>query len=96
MGRTSYEDIKKYKIWEKLNNNQTSLIPIDNKTLSNKEEIRFFIYKYVIKFTSSKKYRISFKSTNGLKSRFPAFPLNFWLYTPQHKDDSAPIKNKNK
>ena len=38
------------------------------------------------------KKKLSFRKTGGFKTNDPRENINFWLYTPQHSKDKAPIK----
>lgn len=88
MGRSSYEDYDQYEFRA---SGQQTLIPFENN-ISNKQHYRFKIYKMVDEWAKSNKLRISLKSNRGFRSYNKYAPLNFWFYTPQHDEDTAPLK----
>lgn len=61
--------------------------------LSNNDKERLPILHYVRKEARKQTLGVSLKLSNGLCTRNPNKPLNFWLYTPQRSNDKAPIKS---
>lgn len=97
LARTSYVDYEKYKKW--LNKGQQSLFPDENLNdieISGREEHRFEIYKYIDTYSKHKNWSVSLKTKHGFNTFDKSKPLNFWFYRPQHENDKAPLKNKQK
>jgi hypothetical protein len=92
MGRTSYEDVEKYKEYIIYKESPTKLISSETQKFSNRDRYRCYFYNCVKKFTELNKYNVSLESAGGFKSWNPKVPLNFWFYTPQHEEDKAPTK----
>ena len=40
----------------------------------------------------SRKFGVSLESNRGLRTFDPRNPINFWMYTPQHERDIAPVQ----
>ncbi len=67
----------------------------ENKDIDKK---RCEIIDQLLKHKKKQKLGISFKNTKGLRSMNPKpeYPINFWWYNPQHKNDKAPVKSDNR
>jgi hypothetical protein len=60
--------------------------------LSNKDRERCTVIKYLDDVCKRCKLYVGLKSSRGFKTHDPGFPINFWLYEPQHPDDKAPVR----
>jgi hypothetical protein len=57
---------------------------------SNRDKERFQVLYYFNSICKKLKLGVSLKSTQGLQTKNPANPLNFWPYYPQSPEDIAP------
>lgn len=62
--------------------------------ISNADEDRFKVIKYLYKRSREKKLGLSLKTNGYFITHNPTNPINFWHYTPQHDDDQAPLRNE--
>lgn len=59
---------------------------------SNSDRNRFAVLEQFYIKCRENKLGVSLKTSRGLRTRNPAKPINFWMYTPQHPNDKAPTK----
>ena len=84
-----------YCLWKhNLATQQSTLFPNPNEEIqfSNREEVRFCIMHHINKECKKMKLGVSLKTKKRFHTFNPKNPINFWLYTPQHKYDKAPTK----
>jgi hypothetical protein len=61
--------------------------------LSNGDRERCRLLGILNSHCKAQKWGVALRSTQGLATRDPARgPINFWLYTPQHESDRAPVR----
>lgn len=60
---------------------------------SNSEKERFQVLDHLNFRCKGRKLRVGLKTSRGLETYNASYPLNFWLYRPQHEEDKSPIKN---
>ncbi len=74
--------------------NTPSLFKQPDVVFSCSEIERFQVLDYFNCGCKDKKLRVSLSTDEGLKTYKPSYPLNFWLYRPQHDKDKAPTRKK--
>jgi hypothetical protein len=94
LGVYSYGHFHKYQTWKLSQGGQASLFAKTEKLqkLSKSETVRFPLLQTFSDQCKNKSFAISLDSTKGLQTRKPSERINFWLYTPQHPKDKAPVK----
>lgn len=94
IGAYSYLAYSKYIDWLPTEQGQLTFeIGLNtNVRLSNSELERFRVIKYLNERCKNHKLRVRLSSAHGFRTYDPKFPVNFWLYEPQHSNDKAPIK----
>ena len=66
-----------------------------NKTnFTPKEDEHCFVLNHLSEGCKQAKFAVSLNNTNGLFTRNPSKPMNFWLYQPQGEYDKAPVRKK--
>jgi len=60
-------------------------------TLSNADRERCPVIEYIYQQCKTHKLYVSLSSTEGLRTRDPRSPMNFWWYEPQGEYDKAPL-----
>jgi hypothetical protein len=92
----SYGQFEAYLQWELDQSRQASLFSklLNNHILTESENEKMSALSYFIQNCKLRKLPISLKSSKGLKTHKPSSSINFWLYTPQHVLDKAPINTK--
>jgi hypothetical protein len=93
----SYHAFPKYAQWKDSQNPTPPLFDLpDNEVkklkLSRNDKDRLRILQHVRNEAGKCAFNVSLESSKGLFTWTPAHALNFWLYTPQHAQDKAPIK----
>lgn len=86
LARTLFTTVKQLSLFD---------VEIDNSikpSRADKERCRL-IFEFN-KLCKSKKLGVSLDTYQGLRTRDPNNPINFWWYEPQHYLDKAPIKEK--
>ena len=68
----------------------------DDPVMSNREINRFELLNYFNNCCKKEKLGVSLDSFCCLCTRNPKYPINFWHYEPQHEQDKAPTKAKNR
>ncbi|QSR84166.1 DUF3800 domain-containing protein [Methylacidimicrobium sp. B4] len=91
--RNKYE---KYEQWRANQSPQARLFDSaeEQVSMSQSERARFQVLKEFDELCKGSKLGVSLKSTQGLRTRDPKNPINFWMYEPQHPEDKAPQKGK--
>ncbi|NQU43199.1 DUF3800 domain-containing protein [bacterium] len=94
----SYAAFDKYQQWKIDQDATPSLFGpcdcgIEKLTLSNSDNERLPILHHVRQESGKRRLQVSLDSSNGLCTKTPINPLNFWLYTPQRANDRAPLKS---
>ncbi len=95
LGAYSHAEYQKYEEWRKLENRQLTL-ELDfgqsgpSIKLSNRDKVRCKIINQLNMLCKQHKLSIGLSSTRGFKSYKPQYPMNFWVYEPQHLNDKAP------
>ena len=92
LGAFSHSAYDKYETWLHLQSGQMSLFGGRECTVSNRERERFRVMQHLDKECKKHKLRVGLKSSRGFKTYDPQYPINFWLYEPQHPEDKAPIR----
>ncbi|GIV88749.1 MAG: hypothetical protein KatS3mg055_1267 [Chloroflexus sp.] len=92
IGAYSYLAYSRYTDWLSTEQDRLSVGLDVNVKLSNSECERFLVIKYLNECCKHHKLRVGFSSSRGFRTYDPRFPVNFWLYAPQHSDDKAPVK----
>jgi len=92
IGAFSHTAYDKYNRWLKSESGQLPLGLFKQKkiSLSNSEKERFTVIKYLDDKCKDCNFRVSLKTAKGFKTFDPKYPINFWLYEPQHPEDKAP------
>lgn len=89
----SWDSFDKYKQWQEDNSLQQSLFKsTPSYKISNSDKERCPVLHEFHQTCKKRKLQVSLNSSRGLKTHKPANPINFWLYTPQHDGDKAPVK----
>jgi len=65
----------------------------DLTNLSGGEAEKCLVLDYLSKECKKHKLRVGLESSKGLRTYDPRFPINFWMYQPQHMDDKAPTRS---
>jgi len=69
------------------------VIEDENKIDASKKDLaRFTILRKLYDICKKHKMQVSFKTNKYLCTMNPSNPINFWFYTPQKKEDKAPVK----
>jgi len=94
VGAFSHSEHIKYKNWLQKKNGQLSMkFDSDiNCELSNSQEERFEIIRYLDESCKQHKYHVGLNSINGFKSYDPNYPVNFWVYVPQSLQDNLTLE----
>lgn len=93
----SYAGFDKYTQWA---NDQEPSLPLFTNSRSETESLkltssdkrRLPILSHLERETCMRKLHISLKRTKGLYTHRPDGPLNFWMYSPQCREDKAQTK----
>jgi len=93
----SFASFDKYRHWKNEQDAQYSLLDMcaygeQRAKLSNSDKERLPVLHHVREQAGQKSLQVSLESSNGLSTKKPSNPLNFWLYTPQRTNDKAPVK----
>lgn len=92
--RMSRENVKEYRHWINLENNQLSLFDdTENITVSNSKKVKFQCLKYFHDTSIRSKLGISYNTNNYFCKYNKDKNLFIWHYTPQHDLDKAPVKS---
>lgn len=93
----SHQEYSRYKEWQQYNAPPSlfSLVDesVDGASFSNSLVERLTLLGRFNTECKKRRLGVSLKSCNGLSTPDPDNPLNFWIYTPQHAEDKAPIRN---
>lgn len=91
--RAKFEE---YQTWLQKNSPQQTFFDEEENSQdpSRSSKERFLVLETFDRLCKQHRLGVSLKSTNGLRTRDPKNPLNFWLYEPQHPEDRAPQKGK--
>ena len=81
---------KKYCTWKGYK--EPSLLEEEEIEFTNSEKVRFEVMQHLDSRCKKLKLRVSLKSKQRFLTFDPQKPINFWHYTPQHKNDKAPRK----
>ena len=100
MGAFSHTYFATYKKWCQEDSGQLSLLnnhssSVSDSDLSPGEAEKCLVLSHLNKLCKKNKLWVGLESSRGLKTYNPKYPINFWLYQPQHPDDKAPIKGMN-
>lgn len=93
MAAYSKEHYDTYEAWSGQQGDQTDLSQwseSEGPSFSNADEERCQVLDQFHSMCKEKKLQVSLNSYNGLETREPTNPLNFWLWRPQHEEDKAP------
>jgi len=94
LGVYSHSAYPKYASWLRKRSGQLTLdFGLDNHDirLSNSDRDRCKVMHHLNGHCKRRKLRVGLESSRGFKTHDPRFPINFWLYEPQHPDDRAPV-----
>lgn len=92
LGVFSYMHYDNYNAWLKKHDKEADDIYV--RKLTHSETIRFPLLHYFDNLCKHHKLTVSLRSSQGLHTRTPSKPINFWPYTPQHDEDKAPLRRK--
>ncbi|GAB4539061.1 MAG: DUF3800 domain-containing protein [Anaerolineae bacterium] len=92
LGAFSHSAYDKYEMWLHSQSGQLSLFGHQPCQVSNRERERFTVIEHLDEQCKKHKLRVGLKSSRGFRTHDPQFPVNFWLYEPQHPDDKAPTR----
>lgn len=82
-----------YQKWMEKNSKQMNLFSQSIPNVGQSDEAKCSVLNKLLSHCKNSNLKISFNSSNGLKTFKPNGLLNFWWYTPQHMADKAPSKN---
>jgi hypothetical protein len=86
---------QKFSEWKTTNEPQLSIVfpgsPSLASEFSSGEKERFTVLQEFYQQCNLKKLNVSLHTEQGLKTRNPKDPINFWWYTPQSALDKAPV-----
>lgn len=93
----SRDKFSEYIKWTRKSHGQKLLISDEennesNGDPSNKDRERFKVLDHFYKICNENKIGVSLKEKSGLWTPNPGYPINFWMYEPQHENDKAPQK----
>jgi len=96
-GAFSHTSFDRYKHWCRKDVGQMTLacnheLSGDDYDLSGGETEKCLVLDYLNKRCKKSKLRVGLESSRGLKTYDPRFPINFWVYQPQHPEDKAPLR----
>ncbi len=97
LGAYSHSMYEKYESWLRTQTGQLSFnlgVDKDEVKLSNRDRERCVVMKYLNDCCKQRKLHVGLESSRGFKTYDPTFPINFWLYEPQHPDDKAPVREE--
>lgn len=81
-----------FRIYQEWNQARTQLQDNPANTgLSNTARERCPVLEYIYRRCKEYKLHVSLSSTEGLRTRNPRYPINFWWYEPQGEYDKAPV-----
>lgn len=86
----SRTEFQAYKSWSTSDAGQLSLFDMGSSPVSKAAATRFPILASVNTMFKDRKLGIAFESTQGLRTKSPNSPINFWWYEPQRALDTAP------
>lgn len=94
IGAYSYLTYSKYLAWLPTEQGQLTFEFSSNAgvSFSSSERERFRVIKHLNERCKNHKLRVGLQSSCGFKTYDPQFPVNFWLYEPQHSSDKAPVR----
>lgn len=93
LGVYSRNEHEKCCCWENENNPQKTLFPMYEKIkLSNSDTERCYVISELNLLCKQYKLSIKYQNNNGLQTKNPNSPINFWWYEPQSEKDKAPTK----
>jgi hypothetical protein len=97
IGAYSHAAYDKYECWLCTQSGQMALdLDLDDRSpdpqLSNKDRERCTVIKHLDDQCKRHKLHVGLKSSRGLRTYDPTYPINFWPYEPQHPDDKAPVR----
>lgn len=100
LGVYSYNAFDKYRQWKSHRDATPWLLDmcdsdVEKLTLTNSDKERLPVLRHVRQEAGKRRLQVSLESSNGLSTKNPTKPLNFWLYTPQRANDRAPVKQGN-
>jgi len=90
----SREKFDAYQVW--LSSSQNSLFEneISNSDPSHGDRERFQVLRMLDRECKQRRIGVSLKTKCGLWTPNPEYPINFWIYEPQHEEDKAPTRNQ--
>ena len=94
MGVFSFQQHETFLSWELTHSNQMTLGLFDKRdTFTSKEDEHCFVLHHFEKLCKHHRLQVSIHTGNGLITKNPSKPINYWLYIPQGSYDKAPIRN---
>jgi hypothetical protein len=95
LGAYSYEKFETYCESKEQNSSQADMFkPLSSQSFSHSDRERCRVLEDFHFACKSHRLGVSLESNQGLRTYIPANPINFWLYVPQHDDDTAPTHIK--
>jgi hypothetical protein len=86
-----------FREWCLVNDSEQSLFPLQatgNSVIGKSDCERCTVLNEFETALSKNRFKVSLRSSKGLRTRDPAERINFWWYEPQHSKDKAPIRKK--
>jgi len=97
LGAYSHASYDKYQSWLRAQSGQMVLdlgLRRIEKKLSNRDRERCVVMKHLNDCCKRRKLRVGLKSSRSFRTYDPGFPINFWMYKPQHPGDRAPVRGE--
>ena len=96
LGAYSYNGFSAYCEWQRQNSAQSVMFTQSSKpvlVLSGTDRERCYVLDYFDRACTCRALGVSLESNRGLRTFNPKrYPINFWLYIPQHENDLAPTR----
>lgn len=92
MGVFSRTHFAELRTWLVVNQAQGELFTIEEDDSTRKQKEKFQIVKILDNHCRTNKLGVGLVHHNGLRTKDPSNPINFWWYTPQSEKDKAPIR----
>ena len=93
----SYQEYSAYKAWQQSCFSPTLFSFMDenesDRNSSKISRVRFSLLHEFYTECKRRKLGVGLNESQGLRTRDPSNPLNFWMYMPQHPEDIAPLRN---
>ena len=87
-----------YKTWQSQQSRQMSMLDVidGSSKLSTGNKYKSCTLQHFDDLCSNRQFQVRTAESQGLKTRNPRDPINFWFYVPQRDEDKAPRRQRNR